>query len=119
MAGTPQRVAVPAGHCLPVPDGVTWSTRPALPEVGLHGLVQRLRPGPAAAGETLLIHGGGSGIGTFAIQLADAHGARVVTTARPAKHEALRGLGADVTIDYTTEDFVGRGRTRPAATAPT
>jgi NADPH:quinone reductase-like Zn-dependent oxidoreductase len=56
-------------------------------------------------GETVLIHGGGSGIGTFAIQLAKALGATVVTTARKAKHDKLRELGADRTIDYTTEDF--------------
>src|SRR5262249_12022144 len=49
---------------------------------------------------------GGSGIGTFAIQLASAHGARVIATARPTKHAILRELGADVTIDYLSEDFV-------------
>jgi NADPH:quinone reductase-like Zn-dependent oxidoreductase len=58
------------------------------------------------AGETLLIHGGGSGIGTFAIQFGKALGARVVVTARAAKHEAVRRLGADLAIDYTTVDFV-------------
>jgi NADPH:quinone reductase-like Zn-dependent oxidoreductase len=57
------------------------------------------------AGETVLVHGGGSGIGTFAIQYAKALGARVITTARGFKHEALRRLGADECIDYTREDF--------------
>jgi NADPH:quinone reductase-like Zn-dependent oxidoreductase len=57
-------------------------------------------------GEILLVHGGSSGIGTFAIQLATAYGARVFTTARKAKHERLLALGADRAIDYTSEDFV-------------
>jgi NADPH:quinone reductase-like Zn-dependent oxidoreductase len=62
--------------------------------------VGRLKPG-----ETLLVHGGGSGIGTFAIQFAKALGVTTITTARKAKHDRLRELGADATIDYTTEDF--------------
>jgi NADPH:quinone reductase-like Zn-dependent oxidoreductase len=61
-------------------------------------------------GETLLVHGGGSGIGTFAIQLGRALGTRVFATARVGKHEALRALGAEVTIDYSTEDFVAAVR---------
>jgi NADPH:quinone reductase-like Zn-dependent oxidoreductase len=56
--------------------------------------------------DTLLVHGGGSGIGTLAIQLAVAHGARVITTARVDKHPALRALGAEITVDYRSEDFV-------------
>src|SRR2546430_9002620 len=59
-----------------------------------------------AAGETLLIHGGGSGIGSFAIQFAAALGARVFATARKVKHDTLRELGAELVIDYTAEDFV-------------
>jgi NADPH:quinone reductase-like Zn-dependent oxidoreductase len=58
------------------------------------------------AGETFLVHGGGSGIGTFAVQLGTALGATVLVTARAAKHERLRALGADVTIDYSEQDFV-------------
>jgi NADPH:quinone reductase-like Zn-dependent oxidoreductase len=61
----------------------------------------RLRPG-----ETLLVHGGGSGIGTFAVQLGAALGARVLVTARAGKHERLRALGAELAIDYQTDDFV-------------
>jgi NADPH:quinone reductase-like Zn-dependent oxidoreductase len=55
--------------------------------------------------DTLLVHGGGSGIGTFAIQLAAARGARVLTTARAVKHPTLLDLGAEVAIDYTVDDF--------------
>jgi NADPH:quinone reductase-like Zn-dependent oxidoreductase len=57
-------------------------------------------------GETLLVHGGGSGIGSFAIQLGKALGATVVTTARAVKHDEIRALGADLVIDYTDDDFV-------------
>ena len=70
-------------------------------------------------GETLLVHGGAGGIGTFAIQLAHALGARVVTTAgSPEKLDVCRSLGADVTINYQEQDFVeevqGRDRRRGA-----
>jgi len=69
-----------------------------------HNVFER---GKLATGETLLVHGGSSGIGTTAIQLAKALGARVITTAgTPEKCEACRKLGADLAIDYKTEDFV-------------
>ncbi|MEU7803010.1 NAD(P)H-quinone oxidoreductase [Micromonospora arborensis] len=103
--GYAERVAVPAGQLLPVPacDPVDAA---ALPEVACtvwSNLVQVARLG---AGETLLVHGGGSGIGTFAIQLGTALGATVLTTAREAKHARLRELGAAHTIDYREQDFV-------------
>jgi len=59
-----------------------------------------------AVHETILIHGGAGGVGTIAIQLAKAIGARVITTARPSNHEFVRSLGADDVIDYTTDDYV-------------
>jgi NADPH:quinone reductase-like Zn-dependent oxidoreductase len=59
-----------------------------------------------AVGETILIHGGAGGVGTIAIQLAKAMGARVITTARKDDHEFVRGLGADEMIDFTAEDYV-------------
>ena len=62
------------------------------------------------AGQTLLVHGGGSGIGTFAIQYGTAIGATVLATARAAKHERLRELGAAGVVDYTSEDFVAAVR---------
>jgi NADPH:quinone reductase-like Zn-dependent oxidoreductase len=61
-------------------------------------------------GQTLLVHGGGGGIGTFAIQLGKALGATVIVTARAAKHDELRKLGADLAIDYTADDFVALTR---------
>lgn len=104
--GYAQRVAVPAGQVLPVPAGVPVADAAALPEVACTVWANVVDLAGLRAGETLLVHGGGSGIGTFAIQLAVALGARVLTTARPAKHAVLRELGAEVAIDYTESDFV-------------
>ena len=112
--GYAQRVAVPASHCLPVPRGVSLVDAAALPEVACTVWSNVFDLGRLQPLDTMLVHGGGSGIGTFAIQAAVAHGARVLTTARPAKHAALAELGAEVVIDYTTEDFVAAVR---AATA--
>ncbi|MEV6691429.1 NAD(P)H-quinone oxidoreductase [Micromonospora sp. NPDC051196] len=104
--GYAERVAVPAGQLLPVPDGVDLVDAAALPEVAStvwSNVVQLARLAPS---ETLLVHGGGSGIGTFAIQLGTALGATVVATARAAKHDRLRALGAAHLIDYREQDFV-------------
>ena len=104
--GYAERVVVPAGQLLPVPAGLSLQEAAALPEVACtvwSNVVDRDR---LRKGETLLVHGGGSGIGTFAVQLGKALGATVVTTARTAKHDQLRALGADLVIDYTTDDFV-------------
>jgi NADPH:quinone reductase len=93
--------------CLPVPPGLSMTEAAAIPETFFtvyHNLFER---GRLKAGETMLVHGGSSGIGTAAIQLAHASGARVITTAGSAeKCEACRTLGADVAINYKTEDFV-------------
>lgn len=109
--GYAQRVAVLAEHCLPVPAGRSLVEAAALPEVACTVWSTVFQRAGLRSLDTLLVHGGGSGIGTFAIQLATAKGARVFTTARAAKHEALRELGAEVTIDYSTEDFVPVVRT--------
>jgi NADPH2:quinone reductase len=94
-------------HALPVPANLSMVEAAAIPETFFtvwHNVFER---GKLAAGETLLVHGGSSGIGTTAIQLAKALGARVITTAgTPEKCEACRKLGADFAIDYKTEDFV-------------
>jgi len=96
-----------ASHALPVPPGVSMIEAAAIPETFFtvwHNLFER---GRLKAGETALVHGGSSGIGTTAIQLAKAFGARVVTTAgSPEKCQACVKLGADLAIDYKTEDFV-------------
>ncbi|BCY15522.1 NAD(P)H quinone oxidoreductase [Actinoplanes sp. L3-i22] len=104
--GYAERVAVPAGQLLPIPAGLSLVEAAALPEVACTVWSNTVAHDRLRAGETLLVHGGGSGIGTFAVQLGTALGARVLVTARAAKHERLRALGADVTIDYSEQDFV-------------
>ncbi|WFE37460.1 NAD(P)H-quinone oxidoreductase [Micromonospora sp. WMMD998] len=104
--GYAEQVAVPAGQLLPVPAGVDLVDAAALPEVACTVWSNVVDLARLAEGDTLLVHGGGSGIGTFAIQLGVALGATVVVTARAAKHERLRALGAAHTIDYREQDFV-------------
>jgi NADPH2:quinone reductase len=99
-------------HCLPIPAGLSAVEAAAIPETFFtvwHNVFERGRLQPD---ETLLIHGGTSGIGTVAIQLAKQFGARViVTVGSPEKCEAARKLGADVAIDYKKEDFVAATKT--------
>jgi putative PIG3 family NAD(P)H quinone oxidoreductase len=105
--GYAEQVAVPAGQVLPLPDGVSLTDAAGLPEVActVHSNVVTLAG--LQAGQTLLVHGGASGIGTFAIQLGRAFGARVACTAgTPAKLARCRELGADLAISYADEDFV-------------
>ncbi len=104
--GYAQQVAVHQSHVLPVPPGVNLVDAAALPEVACTVWSNVFHLGKLQALDTLLVHGGGSGIGTFAIQLASVHGARVITTARAEKHAALLGLGAEIAVDYPNEDFV-------------
>ncbi|NES17311.1 MULTISPECIES: NAD(P)H-quinone oxidoreductase [Micromonospora] len=104
--GYAERVAVPAGQLLPVPAGVDLVDAAALPEVACTVWSNVVQLARLAKGETLLVHGGGSGIGTFAIQLGVALGATVVVTARAGKHARLRELGAAHTVDYREQDFV-------------
>ncbi|MGH3659823.1 MAG: NAD(P)H-quinone oxidoreductase, partial [Micromonosporaceae bacterium] len=104
--GYATRVAVPAGQLLPVPAGVSVADAAALPEVACTVWSNVYGIGQLRSGDVLLVHGASSGIGTFAVQLAKATGATVCGTARSGKHDVLRRLGADVLVDYTTEDFV-------------
>ncbi len=109
--GYAQRVAAPAGQLLPVPDGLDLTQAAALPEVAGTVWSTVFMVAGLREGETLLVHGGGSGIGTFAIQLATAFGATVAVTAgSAAKLERCRELGATITINYRDEDFVARIR---------
>ena len=108
--GYAERVAVPVGQLLPVPTGLSLRESAALPEVACTVWSNVVDRGRLRKGETLLVHGGGSGIGTFAIQLGKALGATVVTTARAEKHERLRALGADLVIDYAADDFVAAAK---------
>jgi len=105
--GYAQRVAVPAGQVLPVPDGVDLIEAAGLPEVACTVWSNLVMTAGLDVGQTVLIHGGGSGIGTMAIQVARLRGARVaVTASRDAVLEVCRSLGADVTINYAEQDFV-------------
>lgn len=108
--GYAERVAVPAGQLLPVPAGLSLQEAAALPEVACTVWSNVVEVARLRKGQTLLVHGGGSGIGTFAVQLGRALGATVVTTARESKHARLRELGADCVIDYTVDDFVAKTR---------
>jgi NADPH2:quinone reductase len=103
-----------AGSCLPIPDGLDVVAAAAIPETFLtvwHNVFQR---GGLKRGETLLVHGGTSGIGTAAIQLAKAAGAIVVATAgSDDKCAACLRLGADIAINYRTQDFVETIRALP------
>ena len=93
-------------HALPV-GGLSMVEAAAIPETFFTVWHNAFERGGLKSGETLLIHGGSSGIGTAAIQLAKAFGARVITTAgSEEKCDACRKLGADVAINYKTEDFV-------------
>jgi len=105
--GYAEKVAVPAGQLLPLPKGIDLTQAAALPEVVCTVwsnvfMVAHLRPG-----ETLLVHGGSSGIGTMAIQLAKAVGAKVAVTAGTReKLDRCAELGADVLVNYREQDFV-------------
>ncbi|CAM5517981.1 NAD(P)H-quinone oxidoreductase OS=Streptomyces chartreusis OX=1969 GN=HUT05_23620 PE=4 SV=1 [Streptomyces chartreusis] len=105
--GYAEKVVVPAGQLLPLPKGVSLTQAAALPEVVCTVwsnvfMVAHLRPG-----ETLLVHGGSSGIGTMAIQLAKAVGAKVAVTAGSReKLDRCAELGADILINYQEQDFV-------------
>jgi putative PIG3 family NAD(P)H quinone oxidoreductase len=105
--GYAEKVAVPAGQVLPVPAGLSVVDAAALPETTCTVYSNLVQVGQLRAGETLLVHGGASGIGTTAIQLGKALGARVICTAgSPEKLDFCRALGADVAISYREEDFV-------------
>jgi len=109
--GYAERVAVPIGQLLPVPKGLTVVEAAGLPEAVCTVWSNVFMVAGLQPGELLLVHGGASGIGTTAIQLARRHGARVACTAgSPAKLARCRELGAEVTIDYRDEDFVERVR---------
>lgn len=105
--GYAEQVAVPAGQVLPVPDGVPTADAAALPEVVCTVYSNVVQLAGLRPGETLLVHGGASGIGTMAIQLGRVLGARVACTAgTQAKLGRCRELGCDLAICYADTDFV-------------
>ena len=105
--GYASRCAAPAAQCLPVPAGLTLIEAAAMPETCFTVWTNVFERGGLRAGETALFHGGTSGIGTTAIQLAVARGARAIATAgSDEKCAACLALGADHAINYRTTDFV-------------
>lgn len=105
--GYAEHVVTPAAHCLPVPAGLSMLEAAALPENFFTVWVNAFEACHLRAGETFLVHGGSSGIGLSAIQLAKAFGATVFTTAGSDEKAAFcRRMGADHAINYRTQDFV-------------
>jgi putative PIG3 family NAD(P)H quinone oxidoreductase len=109
--GYAEYVAAPAEQVMPIPAGVSVEDAAALPEVACTVWSNLVMTARLAAGEFVLLHGGASGIGTHAIQVARTLGARIAVTAgSPAKLELCAGLSADILIDYAAEDFVDKVR---------
>jgi putative PIG3 family NAD(P)H quinone oxidoreductase len=107
--GYAEYAVVDARHALPVPESLPFEHAAALPETVFTVFTNLFERGRLAAGESVLIHGGNSGIGTTAIVMAKRAGAKVFATVRgSAKAEAARRLGADEVIDVTRDDFVKR-----------
>lgn len=107
--GYAEYVAVPAGQVLPIPSGVDLVDAAGLPEVACTVWSNLVMTAHLSEGQLLLMHGGASGIGSHAIQIARALGARVAVTAGSTeKLDFCRELGADITINYHDEDFVAR-----------
>lgn len=105
--GHAELATLPAAIALPVPTGFTWPEAAALPEAFLTAYDNVFLRGGLRESESLLVHGGSSGVGTAAVQLARRHGADVFVTCGSArKNEACLALGATAAIDYRTEDFV-------------
>lgn len=110
--GYAERIAAPAGMLLRLPQAWSFEQGAAIPEVWLTAYVNLFREGALKRGETVLIHAGGSGVGTAAIQLAHHSGATVIITAgTEEKLETARTLGASLAINYKQADFVEEVRT--------
>lgn len=114
--GYAEYVSVPAAQVLPIPDGVSLRDAAGLPEVACTVWSNLVMTAGLSADHLVLLHGGASGIGTHAIQVARAIGARVAVTAGSAdKLDLCRDLGAEITINYRDEDFVERLRAENGA----
>ena len=104
--GYAERVVVPERMALPIPERLSFEEAAAIPEAFLTAQEALFTLGQLAAGGTVLIHAAAGGVGSAAVQLAHAHGARVLATAgSDEKLERVKGFGADVLINYKTQDF--------------
>ena len=101
-----ERIAVPEGQLMGVPAGIAVADAAAIPEVGITAHDALVTQGHLGAGGWALVHAGASGVGSMAVQIVKAMGARVVTTTSAGKVDAVKALGADVVVDYGTADFV-------------
>lgn len=109
--GYAQYATAPEGQCLPVPDGLDFVQAASLPETYFTVWSNVIERGGLKPNESILIHGGASGIGVAAIQIAKTWGARVMVTAgSDAKCQACLNLGADLAVNYKTQDFVTEAR---------
>lgn len=109
--GYAELATVPAGVALPIPAGMTYEQAAAIPEAFLTAYLNLFTLGGLRPGEAVLVHAGASGVGTAAIQLARAAGARVfVTAGSEEKLDRCRALGAELAIDYRGESFADRVR---------
>lgn len=109
--GYAELAVVPCGVAIPIPEGLSFEQAAAIPEAFLTAYLNLFMLGRLQARETVLIHAGASGVGTAAIQLAHAAGARVFTTAgSEEKLERCRELGAELAVNYRTESFAERVR---------
>ena len=106
--GYAEKAIVHEEHALPVPATVDLTQAAAIPEAFLTAYSNMVEIGGLQAGERVLIHAGASGVGLAAIQIAKAIGATVIVTASAGKHDICKANGADMTIDYKTENFVER-----------
>ena len=110
--GYAERAVVPEGMLMPIPGGWSFEEAAALPEAYLTAFTNLVLEAEFQPGETLLVHGGASGVGTALIQLAKAAEGRVIATAGSVEKAGLcRALGADLAVNYREEDFVARTRT--------
>ncbi|RCH66935.1 NADP-dependent oxidoreductase [Streptomyces sp. SDr-06] len=103
-------VTAPARHFARKPAGIDHIQAAALPLASLTAYQSLVETARLAAGQRVLIHAAAGGVGHLAVQIAKAHGAYVIGTASAAKHDFVRGLGADEVIDYTAVDFTGAVR---------
>jgi NADPH2:quinone reductase len=101
-----ERIAVHERQLMPVPVSVALADAAAIPEVFITAYDALVVQGGLTSGRTALVHAGGSGVGTAAIQIAKAIGASIIVTASAGKVDRCRELGADLAVDYTAEDFV-------------
>ncbi len=104
--GYAEQVVVSAAHLLPVPAGIDIAVAASLPEIACTVWSNVVMTAGLQRGDVLLVHGGGGGIGTHAIQVGKALGAKVAVTASAGKLDRCRELGADLAIDYRNQDFV-------------